>query len=62
MSHTKYCYRCGEEVRCSEDRLDIPGSHKTKLHLSCPNCDRVLASLVDDRRELLPVENARIVG
>lgn len=60
MAHMKFCYRCGEDVRCREERQAIPDSHKTKLRLTCPNCDHMLATLVDSERELLPVENARI--
>lgn len=62
MSHHKFCMRCGEEVRCAESRETIEGMSKTKLRLMCPNCERTLALLYDDERELLPVANARIVG
>src|SRR5690606_21012853 len=61
MAHMRFCYYCGEEVRTIEERLEIPGSHKTKLQLSCPNCKRILASLYDDERELRPVPNVRSV-
>lgn len=48
MAHKRYCYRCGAEVTCKEERRSIAGTPKSMLRLSCPKCGRQLADIYDD--------------
>ena len=60
MTHKRYCASCGVDVVCRDDVLEIPDSHSSRLRLSCPSCERVLADIYDAGLELKPVANARI--
>jgi hypothetical protein len=48
------------DVVCRDDVLEIPDSHSSRLRLSCPSCERVLADIYDAGLEIKPVANARI--
>lgn len=47
MTTERYCFSCGDHVRCREESLAVPGTARTMLKLFCPKCGKELGAVYD---------------